>query len=158
MADRQREFLMAANHYRAGRITIDEFREKVLTATAGQVIVLAGTDGDCEQEKTATTQIEEAGATVVRLQLPCDSDLSAAKSLRESLRSAGAVIMIGLADLGGISWVAREAGCPVFIVPHENCKSSDLTTLASELPSGVALLGKGKVADAAKLAASVARR
>jgi len=158
MADRQREFLMAANHYRAGRITIDEFREKVLTATAGQVIVLTSTDGDCEQEKTATTQIEAAGASVVKHQFPSDGDLSEAKSLRESLRSAGAVIMLGLADLDGISWVAREAGCPVFIVPSETCKSNGVTALATELPPGVALLGKGQVASAAKLAASVARR
>ena len=158
MADRQREFLMAANHYRAGRITIDEFREKVLTATAGQVVVLTGSDGDGEQEKTATAQIEEAGASVVRLQLPSDGDLSEAKSLRESLRSAGAVIMMGLAGSEDLSWVAREASCPVFIVPDENCEPNDLTALATELPSGVALLGKGQVASAANLAASVARR
>jgi len=122
------------------------------------VVVLTGTDGDCEQEKTATTQIEKAGASAVRLQLLGDGDLSGEKSLRESLRSAGAVIMIGLADLGGISSVAKEAGCPVFIVPSESCKSNDWKALATELPSGVALLGKGQVASAAKLAASVARR
>jgi len=54
MADRQREFMMAANHYRAGRITLDEFKKKVLAATAvpGEVaLLLLDPLGDSENLK-----------------------------------------------------------------------------------------------------------
>ena len=155
MADRQRAFLMAANHFRAGRITIDEFREKVFASAAGQVAVLTGPDGESEAVKAAIAQIEKAGATAVQLQMPSANDPAIPEGGQKKLRSAGAVVMIGLADLDSIYSVAREAGGPMFVVPDENCDLNNLTAIAQDLPAGVALLGKGQVASAAKIAASL---
>lgn len=159
MADRQREFLMAANHYRAGRITIDDFKEKVLAATAAQcqVVVLTGPDVVSEDVQAAVAAIKDAGPKAVKFELPDGGDVSTAQSLRKGLKAAGAVVVVGQADLDCIKSVVKEAGCPVFVVPGESCKSNDLSVLATELPPGVALLGKGQVVDAAKIAAGVAR-
>ena len=158
MANRQREFLMADNHYRAGRITIDDFKKKVLTATAGQLALLTSPDEDREETRAVIAELDTAGATVVRLEFPGGGNLPDAGTLREALKSAAAVGMVGLVDLALIKPVVHEAGCPVFVVPNKDCKSDDLILLVEELPASVALLGKGQVASAAKLAASVARR
>ena len=159
MADRQREFLMAANHYRAGRITIDDFKEKVLAATAAQcqVVVLTGPGVDSEDVEVAVAAIKEAGPKAVKFELPENGDVSVAESLLKGLKAAGAVVVVGQANHACINSVVKEAGCPVFVVPDANCKSNDLAELAAELPSGVALLGRGQVADAARIAAGVAR-
>ena len=159
MADRQREFLMAANHYRAGRITIDKFKQKVLAATAAQcqVVVLTGPDVDSEDQQAAVAAIKEAGPKAIKFDLPDDGNVAKAESLRKGLKAAGAVVVFGRTDLDCINSVAKEAGCPVFVVPDANCKANDLVVLATELPPSVALLGKGQVANAARIAAGVAR-
>jgi hypothetical protein len=159
MADRQREFLMAANHYRAGRITLDDFKQKALAATAAQcsVVLLTGPNVDSEDVQAAVAAIKEAGPKAATFELPDSGDVSKAESLRKGLKAAGAVVVLGQANLACISSVVKEAGCPVFVVPGENCNADDLSVLATELPPGVALLGKGQVAGAVKIAAGVAR-
>lgn len=158
MADRQREFLMAANHYRAGRITIDDFKKKVLAATAvqGEVAVLFDTQGDSESVEAALAEIKTAGAKVVKVEVP-GGELPEAESIKKKLQSAGAVVMIGLTDLASVDAVAKAVDGTVLVVPNEQCSASDLASIAAELPAGVAMLGKGQFASAAKMAVSVAR-
>ena len=158
MADRQREFLMAANHYRAGRITIDDFKKKVLAATAaqGSVAVVFGPQGDSEDVNIAVAEIKSAGAKVVKFEFSA-GELPEPEHLSKNLQPVGAVVMIGLAELASVSLVAKEAGCPVFVVPHKDCQSEELTLLAEGLPGTVALVGKGQAANAGTMAARVAR-
>lgn len=161
MADRQREFLMAANHYRAGRITIDDFKKKVLAATAvqGEVAVLFDPQGDSKGLEETLAEIKTAGAKVVKVEVR-GGELPAAESMKKKLQSAGAVVMIGLTDLASVASVgaiAKAVDGTVLVLPNEQCSASDLASLAAELPAGVAMLGKGQFASAAKMAVSVAR-
>ncbi len=160
MANRQRDFLMAANHYRAGRITIDEFREKVLSSIVakGQVTVLTTPQSDPDEVKAAVEAVEAAEATVNCSDLPESGDLTDSKSLQKTLKSADAVVMIGLTDLATIGAVAKLAKGALFVVPDEKCTPSDLALAVSELPAAVAIVGKNQSASAARLAAEAARR
>jgi hypothetical protein len=150
---------MAANHYRAGRITIDEFKKKVLAATAAQckVIVLAGPGVDCETVQSAVAAIKDAGPKADNFDVPNGGDVSVAESLLKELKAAGAVVLLGQTDLDCIHSVVKKAGCPVFVVPGADCQSDDLNAVAAKLPPQVALLGKGQEEGAARLAAGVAR-
>lgn len=161
MANRQRDFLMAANHYRAGRITIDEFKQKVLAAmaTQGDVAVLFDPQGDAEDLEgvnEAIAAIETEGGSVEKIEVAL-SAMTLPKSAEKSLRSTCAVVMIGLADTATVNLVTKEAGCLVFVVLSKDCQADALMRLAQELPASAVLVGKGQAASAAKMAASISR-
>lgn len=158
MADRQREFLMAANHYRAGRITIDDFKKKVLAATAvqGEVAVVFDPKGDSKSVENTLAELKTAGAKVVKFEVR-DGELPEAETIEKKLKSAGAVVVIGSTDLASVAVIAQAVDGTVIVVPDEQCDASDLASVAVELPPGVAMVGKGQFASAAKMAARVAR-
>jgi uncharacterized protein with PIN domain len=161
MANRQRDFLMAANHYRAGRITIDEFKQKVLAAIVvqGEVAVMYDPQAsavDLSSVKDAIGKIETAGASVLEVEVE-GGDLPTAEHLQKRLKSAGAVLMIALIGAEAVNQVAQQTEAPLFVVPGSNDNAQELTSLTEALPASVAIVGKGQAASAARIAVSVAR-
>ena len=157
MADRQRNFLMAANHFRAGRITIDEFKNKVFESEVGQVLVVAMEDGLKAAADSAKETAQAHGAAVTLAASPDDPTVSQWRG--KIKKDAGAVVILAGADTEAVFHTAQRFRCPVFIVPGSASNVFPQTTQFVELASGdIVIVATENGSTAGKLAAKIARR